>query len=61
MPHHAAIGTPRVMRKPWNWKKNSSATKTTNTVPATISAPSMDAATGRGTRRPAARSESPDE
>src|SRR4051794_28003595 len=61
IPHQAAIGTPSVIRKPWNWKKNSSATKTTATVPMTMSAPSIVAATGRGTRRPAASSDRPDE
>ena len=60
-PHQAAIGTPSVIRKPWNWKKNSSAKKTTATVPITMSAPSIEAATGRGTRRPAASNERPEE
>ena len=61
IPHQAAIGTPSVIRKPWNWTKKSSAKKTTKTVPSTIRTPSIIAATGRGTRRPAASSESPDE
>ena len=38
-----------------------SAKKTTAIVPMTISVPSMVAATGRGTRSPAASSDSPDE
>jgi hypothetical protein len=49
------------MRKPWKGPMKSSAKKTTATVPMTISAPSMVAATGRGTRRPAASSERPEE
>ena len=54
MPHQAATGTPRVIRKPWNWtKKSPSARKTTQMVPSTMSTPSMLAAIGRGIRTPA--------
>jgi len=28
-PHQAAIGTPRVIRKPWNWVRKFLATNTT--------------------------------
>jgi hypothetical protein len=61
IPHQAAIGTPSVIRKPWNGPMKSSAKKTTATVPITIRTPSIMAATGRGTRTPAASSDRPDE
>jgi hypothetical protein len=61
IPHHAATGTPSVMRKPMNWYWKSPATNTTYTVPSTMIAPSMSAAVGRETRRPVASSARPDE
>ena len=61
IPHHTAIGTPSVIRNPWNGPMKLSAKKTMYTAPMIMMTPSMPAATGRGILRPALSRASPDE